>query len=474
VDVAGALERIEAVVGLRGILDDDVAEPLLHDERGLYAGAAAAVVQPASTEECAAVVEICNAARLGIVPQGGNTGYCGGATPFDAERQILLSLARMNRVRAIDPVSHTMTVEAGVVLADAQAAARTQALLFPLSMGSEGSCRIGGNLSTNAGGLNVVRYGTARELVLGLEVVLPSGEVLSELKGLRKDNTGYDLKSLFLGAEGTLGVITAAVLKLFPEPRSRQTAWLAVPSVAAALELLGVARRQSGDHVVAAEYISRASLDLVLAHVADVRDPFDQPYEHYLLLELAGSLSDTALHEILEGLLENGLTSSVISNGVVAQSHAQRDALWRLRETIPEAERCETASVKHDISVPIAAIPEFLAEVAGRLSSVAEHRLSVFGHIGDGNLHYNLMPTPGCDSFDDGQTAALTQALYELVEATGGSFSAEHGIGLFRRDELRRYQSDAAFELMRMIKKTLDPNGIMNPGKLLADEDIES
>ncbi|NIW23527.1 MAG: FAD-binding protein, partial [Gammaproteobacteria bacterium] len=258
---------MEAVVGPRGILGRDLAEPLLKDERGLYAGAAAAVVQPASTPECAAIVEICNAARLGIVPQGGNTGYCGGATPFDAERQILLSLAQMNRVRAIDPVSYTMTVEAGVILADAQAAAESEGLLFPLSMGSEGSCRIGGTLSTNAGGLNVVRYGTARELVLGLEVVLPSGEVFEDLKGLRKDNSGYDLKALFLGAEGTLGVITAAVLKLFPQPRSRQTVWLALPSVAAALDLLDVARRQSSDQVVAAEYVSRASLDLVLDHV---------------------------------------------------------------------------------------------------------------------------------------------------------------------------------------------------------------
>ncbi len=473
-EVASALERIEAVVGPKGILRQEAAEPLLHDERGLYTGAAAAVVQPASTAECTEIVEICNAARLGIVPQGGNTGYCGGATPFDGERQVLLNLARMNRVRAIDPVGYTMTVEAGVILADAQASAEAEGLLFPLSMGSEGSCRIGGNLSTNAGGLNVVRYGTASELVLGLEVVLPSGEVLSELKGLRKDNTGYDLKSLFLGAEGTLGVITAAVLKLFPQPKSRQTVWLAVPSVGAALKMLGIARQQSGDQVVAAEYVSRASLDLVLAHVADVRDPFDDHYEHYLLLELAGSLSDVASREVVEALMEVGFEASLISDGVFAQSHSQRDALWRLRETIPEAERRENASVKHDISVPIAGIPEFLVAAAARLSDVAEHRLSVFGHIGDGNLHYNLVPPKARDCFDDGQVAALTQALYEQVNAIGGSFSAEHGIGIFRREELRRYQSDAAFDLMCTIKRTLDPNCIMNPGKLFADEVLRS
>lgn len=471
-EVARALERIEAVVGPRGMLGQGDAEPLLRDERGLYTGAAAAVVQPASTEECAAILEICNAAGLGVVPQGGNTGYCGGATPFDGKRQILLSLARMNRVHGIDPIGYTMTVEAGVILADAQAAAEADGFLFPLSMGSEGSCRIGGNLSTNAGGLNVVRYGTARELVLGLEVVLANGTVICDLKGLRKDNTGYDLKSLFLGAEGTLGVISTAVLKLFPQPKSRQTVWLAVPNVAAALEVLGIARRQSGDQVIAAEYVSRASLDLVLAHVANVRDPFDEAYDHHLLLELAGSLDDAVLREILEGLIEIGLDNGVISNGVLAESHAQRDALWRLRETIPEAERREGASVKHDISVPIAAIPDFLADANQRLSGVAEHRLSVFGHIGDGNLHYNLMPPIGCDAFGDGMIGALTQALYDRVNVIGGSFSAEHGIGIFRRDELKCYKSNVAFDLMRRIKSTLDPNGIMNPGKLFAEEDM--
>jgi len=472
VDVADALERIEAAVGARGMLARDAAEPLLRDERGLYQGAAVAVVQPATTQECAAVIEICNAAHLGVVPQGGNTGYCGGATPFDAERQILLSLARMNAVRALDPIGYTMTVEAGVILADAQAAAAAEGLLFPLSMGSEGSCRIGGNLSTNAGGLNVVRYGTAREFVLGLEVVLPSGEVLCELKGLRKDNTGYDLKSLFLGAEGTLGVITAAVLKLCPQPKSRQTAWLAVPSVSAVLDLLGVARRQSGDQVVAAEYVSRASLDLVLANVASVRDPFNVQYEHYFLLELAGSLSESVLREMLEGLLETGLASGLINDGVLAQSNAQRDALWRLRETIPEAERGAGTSVKHDISVPISTIPEFLSAASERLGNVAEHRLSVFGHVGDGNLHYNLMPPSGRDCFDEGQADALTDALYEHIATIGGSFSAEHGVGILKRAELARYQSSVSLNLMRRIKSILDPNGIMNPGKLFIDADM--
>jgi len=465
-DSSTALEQIRNVVGARGIVSPKAAEPLLRDHRGLYQGAAAAVVQPGSTAECAAILEICSAARLGVVPQGGNTGYCGGATPFDSERQILLSLARMNRIRRIDPIAFTMTAEAGVILSAAQAAAADQQLLFPLSMGSEGSCQIGGNLSTNAGGLNVVRYGTARELVLGLEVVLPSGAVLSELKGLRKDNTGLDLKALFLGAEGTLGVITAAVLKLFPQPRSRQTAWLAVASPTAACELLGEARRQSGDQLVSAEYLSRTSLELVLAHVEGAREPLSSRHDHYVMLELAGSLTDAALRELLESLLAAGLESGKILDGVIAQSHAQRSALWKLRETIPEAERREAKCIKHDISVPIALIPEFLDGARQRLTRVAAHGLSVFGHLGDGNLHYNLVPPDAPAGFGDELAAELTATLYAYVDEVGGSFSAEHGVGLFKRDELARFESPVALELMQQIKRTLDPDGIMNPGKL--------
>jgi len=469
-DIAAALERIAGVVGERGWLGADTAQPMLRDHRGLYSGAAAAVVQPASTAECAQILRICNAARIGVVPQGGNTGYCGGATPFDGERQILLSLARMNRVLRIDPVAFTITVEAGAILADVQLAAAREGLLFPLSMGSEGSCRIGGNLSTNAGGLNVVRYGTARELVLGLEVVLPSGEVLSELKGLRKDNTGYDLKSLFLGAEGTLGVITAAVLKLFPLPRSRQTAWLAVPSPAAACELVGAARRITGDQVVSAEYLSRTSLDLVLAHVPQVRSPMTEPHEHYVLLELAGSLDETVLRDVLERLLESQLSRGTLVDAVIAESGTQRDALWRLRETIPEAERSEGQCVKHDISIPIGMIPEFLDQSRERLARIVEHRLSVFGHLGDGNLHYNLLPLPDA-RFDETLAKQLSETLYNYVEEIGGSFSAEHGIGIFRRGELEHYKSPVAFSLMRRIKEAFDPNGIMNPGKLFPVRD---
>ncbi len=303
---AAALAEIARIVGPAGVLAGADAEPLLRDERGLYRGAAALVVCPGTAEQVAAVVRACAQARLGVVPQGGNTGYCGGATPFDGEHQVLLSLRRLNRVREVDTIGFTLTVEAGVVLANAQAAAREHGLLLPLSMGSEGSAQIGGNLSTNAGGLAVLRYGTMRDLVLGLEVVLPNGEVLSALKGLRKDNTGYDLKALFLGAEGTLGVITAAVLKLFPEPRARQTAWLAVASLEAACTLLGRARRESGDQVVSAEYVSRRSLELVLKHVAGAREPLGRPAGHYLLLELASADDEAELRAKLERILAAG------------------------------------------------------------------------------------------------------------------------------------------------------------------------
>ncbi len=470
---ATALQRIAEIVGPAGLVGTEDAAGMLTDERGLYRGAAALVVRPASVEECAAVVRVCSAAGVGVVPQGGNTGYCGGATPFDARSQILLSLARLNRVREIDTVGFTMTAEAGVVLANAQSAARERGLLFPLSMGSEGSAQLGGNLSTNAGGLAVLRYGTTRDLVLGLEVVLPSGEVLSELKGLRKDNTGYDLKALFIGAEGTLGVITAAVLKLFPEPRARATAWLAVKDVAAACRLLGRARRESGDQVVSAEYVSRRSLDLVLRHVDGARDPLDEPREHYVLLELASADADDALRAKLERILSTGLDEGDVVDGTIAESGAQRAALWRLRERVPEAERRNGGSVKHDVSVRISQIPEFIARAEPALARIAPHRLSIYGHIGDGNLHFNLLPPAGqtLEAFRGGPADELSACVHDVAASLGGSFSAEHGVGLLKVHELERYKSKEALALMRTVKSALDPAGIMNPGKMLRGGD---
>lgn len=467
-DRARALRAIAEIVGPSGVVSEADAERFLVDERRLYRGAAALIVQPGSVDECSRVLALCNDAGLGVVPQGGNTGYCGGATPFDAERHVLVSTARLDRIRDVDPVGFTMTAEAGVVLANAQAAAVEHGLLFPLSMGSEGSCQLGGNISTNAGGLAVLRYGTMRDLVLGLEVVLPNGDLLSELKGLRKDNTGYDLRSLFVGAEGTLGLVTAAVLKLFPMPSAQQTAWLAVPSPRAACTLLGRARRESGDRVVSAEYVSRASLELVLAHVAGARDPLDAEYPHYLLLELASSDAETALRETLERILAAGIEAGEIVDGAIAESGPQRDELWRIRERVPEAERVD-GSVKHDISVRITDIPKFLDIAADELPRIAPHRVSVYGHIGDGNLHYNLLPPPGMtiERFREASAERLSAAVHELAARLGGSFSAEHGVGVLKAGELERFRAPEALELMRAVKRAIDPNGIMNPGKML-------
>ncbi len=468
--MTAALTQIAEIVGPNGLVEGTDAEALLVDERGLYHGQAALVVRPASTEECARVVRVCNEASVGVVPQGGNTGYCGGATPFDAANQILLNLSRTNRVREIDPVGFTMTVEAGLVLAKAHAAAEEHELLFPLSMGSEGSCQIGGNLATNAGGVAVLRYGTARDLVLGLEVVLPSGEILSNLKGLRKDNAGYDLNGLFLGAEGTLGIITAAVLKLVPLPRSRQLAWVAAADPDAACRLLARARRESGDQVVSAEYVSRASLELVLEHVAGARDPLDTQYAHYVLLELASAEADTGLRAVLERILETALETDEILDGVIAESGQQRDALWALRESIPEAEKHDGGSVKHDISVRVSQIPTLLRDAEAALSTIAPHRLSVFGHIGDGNLHYNVLPPAGStlQTFkDDAAAGNLSAAVHELANRLGGSFTAEHGVGILKRGELEQFTAPVALDLMRSLKKTMDPKGIMNPGKVV-------
>ena len=468
-DTSTALAQIREIVGPRGLVEGSDASALLVDERGLYQGRAALIVRPASTEECAQIVRVCNEASLGVVPQGGNTGYCGGATPFDATNQILLNLSRMNRVREIDPVNFTMTAEAGLVLARAQAAAEEHQLLFPLSMGSEGSCQIGGNLATNAGGIAVLRYGTARDLVLGLEVVLPSGEIISDLKGLRKNNTGYNLNGLFLGAEGTLGIITAAVLKLYPLPCNRELAWVATADVDGACRLLARARRQSCDQIVSAEYISRASLELVLEQVGDARDPLDTPYAHYVLLEFASAQAGAGLRTALERVLETALESGEIQDGVIAESGRHRDSLWALRESIPEAEKRAGGSVKHDISVRISQIPAFISEAEPTLSAISPHRLSVFGHIGDGNLHYNLLPPKGTSvqEFNNDVAQKLSAAVYDLVGRCGGSFSAEHGVGILKRDELAQFTAPAALELMRSLKKNLDPKGIMNPGKVV-------
>lgn len=459
------LRAIRDVVGETACLTDahDMA-PYLSDWRGSYTGKALAVVRPASTDDVAAVVKICAQHRTPIVPQGGNTGLVGGSVPDASGSAIVLSLNRMQRIRAIDTDNDTITVEAGAILQTLQEKARNVDRLFPLSLAAEGSCTIGGNLSTNAGGTNVLRYGNARDLVLGLEVVTPAGDIWHGLTGLRKDNTGYDLRHLFVGAEGTLGVITAATLKLFPLPRARAVAFAAVASPTAAVALLGRVKRAFADRLVGFELVSRACLDLVLQHIPDTRDPFAETHDWYVLIELNDSRADAPIGEWLEGELATAFEASEAIDAVIAASDAQMDALWRLREEISEAQRLEGKNVKHDISVPISRIAQFIADCDAALEAAFPAiSLVCFGHLGDGNLHYNCgLPAQGLAN-----ASAINKIVYDHVEKFGGSISAEHGLGQLKRVEITQYKSPVALDLMRTMKRALDPHNIMNPGKVL-------
>ena len=467
-----AVGRIRARLGTDACLEapGDV-EPYLTDFRGLFRGATRLVAMPGTTAEVAAVLEICHEARIGVVPHGGNTSYCGGATPDASGSQVVLALKRMNRVRDLDVANFSITVEAGCVLADVQRAAAQAGRYFPLALGSQGSCQIGGNLSTNAGGLAALRYGVARELVLGLEVILPDGRILDGLKTLRKDNTGYDLRHLFLGAEGTLGVITAASLKLFPPPRTVSTAFVAVAGVASAVELLARLREATGDAVVTFELLPRFGIELAARHVAGVRDPLGQARDWYVLCEIASAREDPALRDLLEATLGAAMGDGCVLDAVLAESGPQREALWRLRESIPEAQRREGASVKHDVSVPVAQLPDFVARATAAVLEVVPHgRMLVYGHVGDGNLHFNVTQPEG--TAPEGflaRTEAIAEAVYTQVRAFRGSISAEHGIGQLKRHELGRYKGPVDLELMHSLKRAIDPRGIMNPGKVLPD-----
>jgi len=467
------LDRLRTSIGADHVLteDADVAAYVV-DWTGTHAGQALAVVRPGSTEEVAAVVAACAEAGVPVVPQGGNTGLVGGGVPDASGSQVVLSLGRMRRVREVDPVAGTITVDAGVVLADVQAAAAQVDRLFPMSLGSEGSCTIGGNLSTNAGGTAVLRYGMTRELVLGLEVVLPDGRVWDGLRGLRKDNTGYDLTQLFVGAEGTLGVITGAVLRLFPATPRHATAWVAVPSVDAAVVLLGLAQQHAGVHLSTFEIANRQAVDLVLAHLPGASDPLGEPSDWYVLVELAGSASDDGLDETLETLLGEAVESGSASDAAVAGSPQQRSALWGLREGISEAQKVEGATLKHDVTLPIARLAEWTAAMGPRLQEVCPGvRPVTYGHVGDGNLHYNLnAPVADGSSDDDALLAAasdLTTAIYDSVARESGSISAEHGLGRTKVAAAASYKSEVEVDLMRAVKQALDPAGLMNPGVLV-------
>ncbi|MCX8145095.1 MAG: FAD-binding oxidoreductase [Azovibrio sp.] len=467
-DSAAFLDPLAAIVGSRHVLTtpDDMA-PALTDWRGRYRGRALAVVRPGSTAEVQALVRACLAAGVPMVPQGGNTGLCGGATPDESGRALVIQLGRLNRIRSLDACNHTLVAEAGCCLAAVQAAAREAGLSFPLSLASEGSCQIGGNLSTNAGGVQVLRYGTTRDLVLGIEAVLPNGECWDGLMAVRKNNTGYDLRHLLIGAEGTLGIITAAVLKLFPEPRTRVTAWLGLASPAAATRLLERLQQRFDAHLTAFELICPRALALVRRHIGAVPPLPDAPW--HVLCELGDSDVAGALQTRVEAFFPESLAAGDIAEALLARSEGQRQALWRIRENISEAQKREGVSIKHDIALPVSRVPEFLDRIGPRLQQAfAGIRYVAFGHLGDGNLHFNLsMPDAGANAALVARQTEANRIVHDLVHELGGSIAAEHGLGQLKRDEIRRYKSPVELAAMQAIKQALDPAGLMNPGKVL-------
>lgn len=442
--------------------------PSLIEPRGLYHGRARAVLRPGSAAEVSQLLALCNAARVPVVPQGGNTGLVGGQTPDDSGAAVVLSLARLNKVREIDLQSNTMTVEAGLTLAGAQAAAESADRLFPLSLASEGSCTVGGNLATNAGGTAVIAYGNARDLVLGIECVLADGRVLSNLSKLKKDNTGYDLKHLFMGSEGTLGVITAATLKMFERPRAVETAFIGLASPQKALELLLQARASSGGTVTAFEVIPRIGMEFVLRHASNAREPLGSAAPWYVLLEICGG-DRAALAAGMAGLLEGALAAGAIDDAAIAASLGQRKDFWRLRESLSGAQRPEGGSIKHDLSVPLADVPVFIEEATRAAEAfIPGARVVAFGHLGDGSVHFNVSQPAGADTAAFlAQWRAMNGIVHAIALRHGGSISAEHGIGQLKRAELARVKDPVALAVMQAVKTALDPFGTLNPGKVL-------
>ena len=464
------LAELKAIVGAGGWLESpaDLA-PYLKDFRGLYQGATPLVLLPRSVEALSLVMAACHREAVAVVPHGGNTSYCGGATPDESGTQIVISLQRLNRVRHVDGANYSMIVEVGVTLAGAQAAAREADRLFPLSLGSEGTAQIGGNLSTNAGGTAVLRYGMMRDLVLGLEVVLADGRVLRALKSLRKDNTGYDVKSLFVGAEGTLGIITAASLKLFPLPADTATALVGIDTPQHALDLLARLRSAAGDQVTTFELIPRIAAEMTVKHVPGVANPLGFGCSWLLLVELTSPNPHQQLDALLTAELEQAAAAGTIVDAMLANSIAQGQSMWKLRESVPEAQRRHGASIKHDVSVPVSAIPTLIEQGTALAERLAPEGFVVsYGHAGDGNLHFNLSQKPGADlAAFTARTHALEHAMFDLVESLGGSISAEHGIGRLKAQEFARRADPVELALMHDLKRALDPRGILNPGKVL-------
>ncbi len=467
---AAVLARFAAIVGPGGAITDPADQaPYLKEWRDLYTGRTPMVLRPRTTAEVSAILALAHEARVAIVPQGGNTGLVGGQIPFEAGTEIVLSLSRMNRVRHVEPSGTHIIVEAGVTLLAAQEAASRAGRLFPLSLASEGSCQIGGVLASNAGGVNVLAYGNARALALGLEVVLADGRVIEGLRALKKDNTGYDLRDLFVGSEGTLGVITAASLKLFPQPAEKATAFVALAEIGQVAELFARAEKAAGGSLTAFEFLDDTGLSMVLDHVADTRSPFTDRAPWYVLMELSGARADGAMAAVLESVLEKAAEDGVITDAVVAATLTQAQALWKLRETLSEAQKPAGGSIKHDISVPVALIPRFITEAAPLVEKVCPGARPVpFGHFGDGNVHYNVSQPIGMDRAQYiAGWHAMSDEVHGLVVRLNGSISAEHGIGRLKRDDLAAVKSAVEMDVMRAIKAALDPRGVLNPGKVV-------
>ncbi len=463
------LSRLSAVVGERyAIADERQMAPYLSELRDKYHGRSCLVLRPGAVEEVSALLKIANETATAVVPQSGNTGLVGGQIPFEQGHEVVLVLDRLNRIRKTDPVDNTITVETGVTLQHVQDAARDAGRLFPLSLASQGSCRIGGNLATNAGGISVLAYGNVRDLCLGMEVVLADGRVWNGLRRLHKDNTGYDLKNLFIGSEGTLGVITAAVLKLFAAPSDRATAWVAITNPQAGLDLLELARSSSSSRVTAMEIVPRIGVDFSVKHAGTV-DPIEAKSPWYALIELSGNGKPGTLTGAMELLLEAGLGKELLHDAVIAASDAQAREIWRIREALSEVQRLEGGSIKHDVAVPVSRTPEFIERAVKAVTDlVTGSRPVPFGHLGDGNIHFNVsQPVDGGQQAFLARSEEMNEVVHAIVRDLGGTISAEHGIGRLKRELMREIKSPVELELMRSVKRALDPNNILNPGKLL-------
>lgn len=466
------IEALSDIAGPKGFsIDPDIIAPHTSEPRGKYHGKTPLVLFPKNTEMVSKLVTYCNQHDIKIVPQSGNTGLVGGSIPDQSNKEVLLSLKRMNKIREKDELNQTMTLEAGVILSDSHDIAESMNSIFPMHIASEGSAMIGGNISSNAGGINVLRYGNMRDLVLGLEVVLPNGEIWNGLTGLRKDNTGYDLKQLFIGAEGTLGIITAATLKLFPQYKQKNTAFVAIPDPEAAIKLLSLAKQISGDSLIAFEILPRIGLDFTIKHMSDCRDPLDEKYDWYIVLECATPLASDLidLEAVLEKILEEALEKELVLDGIVPKNVAEQKAVWNLREFMSEAQKFEGGSIKHDVAIPVSKIPEFLElGIKAVKKACPGIRPVPFGHIGDGNIHFNLSQPIDMDKEKYlSRWEEINHLVHQIVVDLGGSISAEHGIGTLKVDELKYFKPSVDIDTLKSIKLALDPNNIMNPGRII-------